>query len=235
MKPALLLLPGTLCDDRIFTSLKRRLKLVADVSVADFRHFRDGREFCDRLLDQMPERFSVAGFSLGGLLALELLRRAPHRIERIALIASNARAGGISAFRKARALRNHWNIGGPVRVVRFLEHSYFYHEIHRRRYADLISEMARSTSRHTAFAQFDWAARRPDSHAALAAFSGPVLVASGAKDRLCPQSWQRTVIEVCRRVTWVELPRVGHFVPLEAAALLGNATVAWIQTRVEEG
>lgn len=229
MKPTLLLLPGTLCDGRIFNALTWRLKAVANVQVANLHHYRETGALCNQLLGQLPERFSMAGFSLGGLLALEILRRAPERVERIALIASNARAGSQAGRRKSKVLKNLWRNGGPGRVSSHVLPNYFHHEISRERHSRLVRDMARGTPRSAAFAQFDWAAQRPDGSAVLAAFSGPVLVVSGAKDRLCPRPWQRALVEAQPKAHWIELPRVGHFVPLEAAATLGTAMQGWMQ------
>jgi len=228
MKPTLLLLPGTLCDGRIFNGLKWRLKEVANVQVADLQTYRNTDALCDKLLGQLPERFSMAGFSLGGLLALELLRRAPVRVERIALIASNARAGSKAGRRKSKTLKSLWHSGGPGKVSSLVLPNYFHHEISRQRNASLVRDMALSTPRSSAFSQFDWAAHRPDGHAVLAAFTGPVLVVSGAKDRLCPPPWQKALVEAQPLAHWIELPRVGHFVPLEAPTSLGKALQGWM-------
>jgi pimeloyl-ACP methyl ester carboxylesterase len=231
MKPTLLLLPGTLCDGRIFNALKWRLKKVVNVQVADLQNYSDTDALCNKLLGQLPEHFSMAGFSLGGLLALELLRRAPVRVERIALIASNARAGSKVGHRKSKTLKNLWFSAGPVKVSSLVLPNYFHHEISRQRHANLVQDMALRTPRSAAFAQFDWAAHRPDGHAVLAAFAGPVLVVSGAKDRLCPPPWQRDLVEAQPRAHWIELPRVGHFVPLEAPTSLGKALQGWLHTQ----
>ena len=69
---------------------------------------------------------------------------------------------------------------------------------------------------------------RPNGRAELAAFHGPVLLVRGASDRLCPPAWQRAMCAAQPRAQWLELPRVGHFVPLEAAAALNGALLLWI-------
>ena len=88
--------------------------------------------------------------------------------------------------------------------------------------------MTLGTPRRPAFAQFSWAAERPDGRAALAAFQGPLLLVSGASDRLCPRLWQQAMRVAQPRAQWLELPRVGHFVPLEAAAGLNAALLRWM-------
>ena len=223
------MLAGTLCDHRVFAHQRRTLCRLAKVIVIDYSQLGSSGQWADRLLKQLPPRFSVAGFSLGGLWALELLRRAPERIERIAMIASNAQGASAPGRRKSAWLRKMWQDRGPAEVARHVKPAYFHHEAVRRRHAKLVRDMALGTPKRTAFAQFAWAAERPDGRAALAAFQGPLLVVSGASDRLCPRSWQQAMCTAQPRAHWIELPRVGHFVPLEAAAPLAAALLRWMQ------
>ena len=227
--PTLVMLPGTLCDHRVFRAQRRALRGIADVRVLDYRALSHAEQWVPRLLQDLPPRFSVAGFSLGGLWALELLRRAPQRIERIAMIASNAQPASAPGRRKSAWLRKMWQDRGPAEVARHVKPAYFHHEAVRRRHAALVRDMALGTPRRAAFAQFAWAAERPDGRAALAAFHGPLLLVSGARDRLCPPAWQQAMRTAQPRAHWLELPRVGHFVPLEAAVPLNAALLRWMR------
>src|SRR5690242_628498 len=92
-RSTLVLIPGTLCDQRVFDRQLPALRAIARVRVADFASMKCREQWLNALIDGLPERFSVAGFSLGGIFVLELLRRVPERIERVALIASNAQPG----------------------------------------------------------------------------------------------------------------------------------------------
>jgi pimeloyl-ACP methyl ester carboxylesterase len=89
--------------------------------------------------------------------------------------------------------------------------------------------MAVQTRAPAARAEFAWAARRPAGLPALAAFNGPVLLASGQQDRLCPPPWQQAMHAARPDAQWLELPRVGHFLPLEAPARLSQAMRLWMQ------
>lgn len=227
--PTLIMIPGTLCDARIFRRQKRMLRGLAQVYVIDYRDLGRIEGWAQRLLKYLPPRFSVAGFSLGGLWALELLRLAPQRVERIAMIASNAQGASLVGRRKSEGLRKLWHDRGPVEVARHVKPAYFHHVRCRRRYASLVRDMALGTSRAAAFAEFDFAARRPDGHAALAHFDGPVLLISGAQDRLCTPAMQRSMLLAQPAASWIELPRVGHFLPLEAPGRLGQALGNWMR------
>lgn len=226
--PCLVMIPGTLCDGRIFTRQRRALRGLADVRMVGYEDLAPTRDWARTLLARLPQHFSVVGFSLGGLWALELLRKAPQRVERIAMVASNAFGASIAGRRKSAWLRKMWRAFGPGAVVRHVKPGYFHHEQKRRRHARLVHDMAMRTGRKAAFAEFAWAASRPDGRADLARFKGPLLLVSGAQDRLCTPAMQRVMQQVQPRAQWLEMPRVGHFVPLEAGARLGDALRQWI-------
>jgi pimeloyl-ACP methyl ester carboxylesterase len=227
--PCLVMIPGTLCDARVFNRQKRALRGIAHLTVVDYRSLTDMDTWAELLLRKLPAQFSVAGFSLGGLWALELLRRAPERIERIALIASNAQGAGVAAGRNSARLRKLWRARGPGDLARNMQPAYFHHARVQRQHAALVRDMALCTPRKAAFAEFAWAAARPDGHAALAQFERPLLLVSGAKDRICPTSWQRAIQTAQPHAVWRDLPRVGHFVPLEAPVPLNDALRKWMQ------
>jgi pimeloyl-ACP methyl ester carboxylesterase len=222
------MLSGTLCDRRVFAKQKRALRGQARVRAVDYGELGPPPRWIDTLLQQLPPRFSVAGFSLGGICALELLRRAPERIDRIAMIASSAQPASARGRRKSALLRRMWLDLGAGEVARHVKPAYFHHEACRRRHARLVHAMALDTPRRTALAQFRWAAQRPEGLSALSAFCGPLLVVSGARDGLCPPAWQQAMVLAQPRARWLQLPRVGHFVPLEAPARLSRALQRWI-------
>jgi pimeloyl-ACP methyl ester carboxylesterase len=227
-KPVLVMIPGTLCDERMFSRQASALKAHARVVHAGYTRLRHLDDWATDLLARLPARFSVAGFSLGGLMALELLRRAPERIERLALIASNAQAGSPKGVRRSAWLRRLWLERGPAEVAKHVKPGYFHHEAKRRAHQRLVFGMALRTPQRAAFAQFAWAAQRPDGRDAIRSFRGPLLAVSGAHDHLVPRAWQQALCAAQPRTQWLELPRCGHFVPLEAPAQLRDALIQWI-------
>ena len=227
-KPVLVMFPGTLCDPRLFTRQARSLRPYARVISASYADLQELDSWLTRFLRQLPPRFSVAGFSLGGLIALELLRRVPERIERLALISSNAQAGSVASLRRSAWLRRLWLKRGPAAVARHIKPGYFHHEAKRRTHQQMVLDMALATTRRSAFAQFDWAAKRPPGMAEIQAFAGPLLCVSGANDRLVPRAWQQALCAAQPHTQWCELRRCGHLVPLEAPAQLSRALIQWM-------
>lgn len=232
VKPALLLIPGTLCDQRMFVRQIKVLGPHSSVHCASFESLRDMSSWIDALLLRMPPRFSVAGFSLGGLLALELLRRAPERIERLAMIGSNAQAGNDRSRRRSAWLQKLWRARGAAVVAKQVKPDYFHHEAKRRAHQRLVMQMAVQTTKRAAFAQFTWAAERPQGFDAMRSFTGPLLAVSGTQDRLCPLDWQQAMQAAQPCLVRGELPRCGHFVPLESPAKLNSALIHWLNMPV---
>ena len=227
-RDCLVLIPGTLCDARLFRHQVHALRRQYRVIVLDYRRLHDPVDWPRQALLLLPERFALAGFSLGGLWALELLRRAPERVQRLALIASNAEAGGPRATPRCALLWRLWCHAGPDAVARRIKPDYFHHRRQRRRHARLVRDMARSTSARAARAEFEWAAQRPGGLGVLSAFVQPTLIVSGARDRLCPPRLQRHMLCAQPGAQWVELPRCGHFVPLEQPAALTRLLLNWL-------
>ena len=145
MKPTLLLLPGTLCDARIFRHQCRALRDLADLRALDYAGLDRAGAWLDRLLGELPEHFSIAGFSLGGLWALELLRRAPQRVQRLALIASNARPASGRARRRSASQWRVLQRQGPAAVARGAKPAYFHHPSQRQR--NLKTQPSRMSSK----------------------------------------------------------------------------------------
>jgi pimeloyl-ACP methyl ester carboxylesterase len=227
-RPTLLLLPGTLCDRRIFNALTRRLRGQVTCQSASYSGMKEPHTWLNTILTRMPTKFYVAGFSLGGLLALELLRMAGDRVLGVALVASNAQPGNEKSQRKSAMLRRMWLDRGVSEVAKHVKPAYFHHEAKRRKHERLVFDMARHTSKRSAFEEFAWAAQRPDGLQTLRDYSGKVLAVSGAQDRLCPPAWQRAMLAAQPRMKWIEIARCGHFLPLEAPAQLSDSFLRWI-------
>jgi len=227
--PWLVLIPGTLCDRRLFAAQARALRGQARIRCVDLHGLRDDvSAWAERLLRQLPPHFSLGGFSLGGLLALELLRQAPERIERLALVASNAEPASRRAQRRSRQQRTAWRDGGAEAVVDRLMPVYLPVRRQRARHAQLIHRMAGATPDTAARAQFAWAALRPSGHAAMAAHATPLLVVSGADDALCPRTQQQRLLATRPDARWLELRRCGHFIPLERPRQLSRLLAQWL-------
>ncbi|MGA9252547.1 MAG: alpha/beta hydrolase, partial [Roseobacter sp.] len=89
MPEPLVLLPGMMCDARLFGPQIADLSVDHCVTVAPITQGGRVEDIATLLLGRLPERFALAGLSMGGIVAMEILRRAPGRVSRLALLDTN--------------------------------------------------------------------------------------------------------------------------------------------------
>ena len=88
----LLLLPGLLCDAAVWAPMLPHLEAAADCRIPDYADATSLPEMAERVLADAPPSFALAGHSMGGRVALEIVRRAPERVPRLALLDTGFRA-----------------------------------------------------------------------------------------------------------------------------------------------
>jgi pimeloyl-ACP methyl ester carboxylesterase len=98
MRQKLALLPGLLCDPRLWKHQARHLADIADVWVGDFTTQDSIAAMARSVLGAMTGRFALAGLSMGGYVALEVMRQAPERVARLCLLDTSARPDAVMAM-----------------------------------------------------------------------------------------------------------------------------------------
>lgn len=228
MEP-LLLLPGTLCDARVWRPVLDRLPSTR-ATVVPVAGARAMPAFARAFLAEAPPRFALAGFSLGGIAALEIVARAPERVVRLALVSTTARPDPPGNAAVRRALVERARREGPRAVV---DDAVFPLSVAAARLSDealrrLVGDMAEAVGSETFAEQTELAIRREDGRPRLAAIEAPTLVVHGDEDRLCPPDRHEEIARGVRGAARVELAGVGHFAPLEAPDAVAAALGRWL-------
>lgn len=225
----LVLIPGMMCDARMWGGLPAALHprpfahmipTGAD-SMADLARI---------LLRDAPPRFALAGLSMGGILAMEVLAQAPTRIERLALLDTNPLAE-LPAVQARRAPQIAKALSGGLRsVIRDeMKPNYLATGPGKQAILDLCLDMALSLGPQV-FAHQSRALRdRPDQREALAAFKGPALVLMGAEDRLCPRDRHDLMHDLMPQSRLVIVDGAGHLPPLERPVETIVALRRWLE------
>ncbi|RJR20452.1 MAG: alpha/beta hydrolase [Desulfobacteraceae bacterium] len=91
-KQKLIMIPGLICDAGLWEHQSRYLSDVADIIIADVTGFDSIKGMAEAILKTAPETFSLAGLSMGGYVSLEIIRQAPSRVKKLALLDTSSRA-----------------------------------------------------------------------------------------------------------------------------------------------
>jgi pimeloyl-ACP methyl ester carboxylesterase len=227
----LVLLPGMLLDAELFAHQVKHLSDACDVQVGDITTADTIEGMARSVLEAAPERFALAGLSLGGIVAFEILRRAPERIERLALLDTNARPptpDQLEAWRRFAAL---------TREGRFAEVT----ETHLMpvlispdRQSDTgitgaIKRMAEHVGEEAFLRQLSAQSARPDSRKHLGYISCPTLVAGGRQDALCPVELHEEIASAIPGAALVVIEQCGHLSSMEQPQAVTALLRYWLQ------
>jgi pimeloyl-ACP methyl ester carboxylesterase len=231
----LLLLPGLLCDAAAWAPVLPRLGAVAECRVPNYADDTSLGAMAERVLASAPATFAVAGHSMGGRVALEIVRRAPERVERLALLDSGYRArpdGAAGEQEKAGRLA----LLGIARTqgMRAMARAWVQPMVHpaRRDDAALIDAILDMFERRTAAqyaGQVEALLARPDAADVLRAVACPMLVLAGREDGWSPPVQQEEMAALVRGSRLAIIERCGHMATMEQPAAVAAALIDWLQ------
>lgn len=228
-KTPLILLPGLLCDATLWRHQVDGLADIADITIADLTGHDSFAALADAVLAMAPPRFALAGLSMGGYLAQEIMRRAPDRILRLALLDSSARADSAVQSRRRRGLiglagRGRFK-GVTPRLLPLL--------IHPDRMADealtgAVMAMADAVGKDAFLRQQQAILTRPDGRGDLARIACPTLVLCGRQDALTPLEAHEEMAAAIPGARLVVIEDCGHLSTLEAPDAVTAAMRDWL-------
>lgn len=212
----LILIPGLLLDDTLWRHQVEHLRDTLTVSVADVTRDDTIAGMADRILADAPPRFALAGLSLGGYVAQEIMRRAPERVERLALVATNARADNEEQRQNRTALIKLADVGKFKGVTPRLLPSFVHPDrLNDPAVAGVVMEMAERVGQEAFVRQQQAIMARKDGRADLEAIRIPTLILAGRQDLLCPPKVQEEMAARLSNARLVFVEDCGHLPPLE--------------------
>jgi pimeloyl-ACP methyl ester carboxylesterase len=232
----LVLLPGLLNDSRLWAAQAAALSGLADCSAGDLTGSDAMGGLADSVLARAPAgRFALAGLSMGGYVALEILRRAPERVAALALVDTQARPDTAQATEGRRALmaRSEGDFEGVVETLRgrllLPAHA-----------ADpgiggLFAEMARGVGAAAFRRQQAAILGRVDSRPLLPRVACPTLVLCGRQDAVTPPELHEEMAAAIPGAKLVVVEECGHLSAIERPAAVTAALRAWLESVPREG
>jgi pimeloyl-ACP methyl ester carboxylesterase len=225
----IVLIPGLLASARLYAAQIPKLWLSGPVMVAD--HTRDDSmaALAARILGAAPPRFALAGLSMGGYISFEMVRAAPSRVVKLALLDTTARHDTAEVMQARRAQMAQAAVGGLEEVA----DQQFARAVSAGRQGNVaLRELNRQMAREVgaaAFARQQTAIMgRSDSRPTLKDIRCPTLVLVGADDALTPPERAAEMAAGIAGARLVTVPDCGHLSTLEQPEAVTRALIEWL-------
>lgn len=229
--PPLVLLPGMMCDARLFAPQVAMLSVATSVMVSPVTGAGNVQELAARVLRDAPDRFALGGLSMGGIVAMEVARMAPDRLAGLILMDTNPlpEPPAKAAEREPQiiAVRT-----GRLRDVMAeeMKPAYLAPGPQRQEVLDLVLDMAMTLGAEVFVEQSRALQRRPDQQATLRRLRCPALVMCGEEDRLCPVSRHELMAGLLPKATLRVIAGAGHLPTLEQPRAVTAALADFLAT-----
>jgi pimeloyl-ACP methyl ester carboxylesterase len=182
----------------------------------------------ERLLAELPLRFVLGGLSLGAIVAMALVTRAPERVERLCLVSTNAKAPTAGQRSSWRSWIDRLDAGESARSLQMDILGALLSPAAKDR-PDLVERtlaMADATGASRLRSQLQMQSSRVDLRGALRDVTVPTLLVSGAQDAICPPQFHSQIAAALPRPRVVTIDG-GHLLPLEQPDDFGSLVRAW--------
>ena len=226
----ILLVPGLACSSRIFAPVMPALWRFGPVTVAN--HIRDDNmgAIARRILAEAPPRFALAGHSMGGYIAFEIMRQASDRVAKLALINTQARADTPETSERRRGQMARARAGEFRAVLDELFPGF----VHPSRQGDavlrqLVHDMGEDVGAEAFVRQQTAVIGRVDSRPSLAWIKCPTLVLTGDTDNTVPNALSKEMADGIHGAKLVILENCGHMPQPEQPQATAAALVEWLR------
>jgi pimeloyl-ACP methyl ester carboxylesterase len=223
------MLCGLLCDEAVWADVPAQLADLADVRILSFPGCTTIGDMAQQVLRSAPTALALAGHSMGGRVALEVWRRAPHRITRLGLLntsvhpvraAEHESRGALVHLARTQgmsALANRWlppMMGAsPSRVAEVMPH---------------LKAMVERATPEVFAGQISALLHRPDARSVLQTIDVPTVLLSGAHDTWSSIAQHADMQRLVPHATLVEIAGAGHMAPIERPDAVARALRRWL-------
>ena len=226
----LLLISGLLCDDSLWAEQTKVLSCVANITIPDHKSHKLMADIAEGILAKAPPKFALAGLSMGGYVCLEIMRQAPARVIKLALLDTSPYADSDEKKVLRKQAIEQARKTGEASIG-----SIFPSLIDPGRYGDkdlvdALFAMDKNNTVESFINQQRAIISRADSLSLLADICCPTLVLCGRQDTLTPVSVHQHMADKIPNSSLVVIENCGHFSTMERPEEVNNAMLEWLRS-----
>ena len=223
------MVPGMMCDERIFSPQIEELSKNLEVTVADISSFPTVRELASDLLKKAPKSFSLLGHSMGGIVAMEIYSQEPNRIEKLILMDTNPKAELDEVKLKREPQIKEVNKGKLLEVMRDeMKPNYLAESENKRSVLNVCMDMALTLGPDVFINQSRALQSRLDQQNTIQSIKIPVLIMCGSEDKLCPVERHEMMHNMISDSDLIIINNAGHMPTLEQPRETTEVLKEWL-------
>ena len=228
-RPSLVMLSGHLCSEKMWENQLKAFGASYDCIPYVFRTGDSIEDFAQQVLDTAPVHFSLVGLSMGGYVALEMLRTATHRVDRLALLDTSAEAD-TPARTAQRYVDMHLadEIGLEAFSKTLPERWMHPQQAAQDSFRQAVTEMVLNVGAAAQKQQQHALMHRADSTSLLASIKCPTLILCGREDQATPLAMHEYMAQHIPDSNLVVVENCGHISTLEQPEIVNAAMQAWL-------
>lgn len=226
----LVLIPGMMCDARLFGPQITALSADRTIFTPSIGAHDTMSALAAEILKSAPPRFALAGLSMGGIVAMEIFRQAPERVERLALMDTNPLAEADEIKKRRGPQIAAVKAGGLRSVMRNeMKPSYLTGGPRRGSILDLCMAMSTDLGPDVFVNQSLALRDRSDQSDTLRSYHGPALILCGRDDQLCPVERHDFMHELMPQSSLTIVDGAAHLPTLEQPEITTLALRCWLE------
>ena len=223
------MVPGMMCDERIFSPQIEELSKNIEVTVADISNFSSVSELASDVLKKAPKSFSLLGHSMGGIVAMEIYSHEPKRIEKLILMDTNPKAELDEVKLKREPQIREVNKGKLLEVMRDeMKPNYLAESENKRSVLNVCMDMALTLGPDVFINQSRALQSRLDQQNTIQSIKIPVLIMCGSEDKLCPVERHEMMHNMISDSDLIIINNAGHMPTLEQPRETTEVIKEWL-------
>ncbi len=230
-KQDLVLIPGLALNHRIWGEITPKLEQYANVMVAEPYYSDNIHGMAVDILSKAPDKFALAGISMGGYISMEIMRIAPERVTRVAFLNTNARADSEEASDRRRKSIEFAQKGKYKEVVELsVQGLLSQRAIKETNAPDTIRKMAEEVGLDVFIKQQNAIMTRIDSRESIKDISVPTLVVCGMEDKGATPDVMMEISNAIKGARFVVIEDTGHLSPIESPDEVAAEMIKWLNS-----